>query len=91
MVEVELVDVSWLLTVCEQESKVKLVELPLGHSLKQTLHPLWVVTHERVQDCPLQKRVKSKERSRDEENDDKVEGLIIGEAIIILLMDIEKG
>ena len=31
--------------------------------------------------------IRSNERSRDEESDDKVEGLIIGEAIIILLMD----
>lgn len=91
MVEVELADEGWLLTVCEQESKVKEFELPLGHSLKQTLHPVWVATQERMQDCPFVRSVRTRDKSRDEENDDKVEGLIIDEAIIILLIDIENG
>lgn len=44
-----------------------------------------------MQDWPLAMSVRSNERRRDEESDDKVEGLIIGEAIIILLMDIDWG
>ena len=59
--------------------------------MKQTLHPLCVETQERMQDWPLAMSVMSNERRRDEESDDKVEGLIIGEAIIILLMDIDWG
>ena len=59
--------------------------------MKQTLHPLCVETQERMQDWPLAMSIRSNERSRDEESDDKVEGLIIGEAIIILLMHNDWG